>query len=82
MKTAEELFHKYIDDGMFYDEFIEAITEHDKEIIKLINEMIRQCAKRRTDIAIEKAVFSDDPDWLCEVGYKIALKELKNKLKE
>ena len=51
-----------------------------EEIKQIIDGMIEECRKRRMIICREKAVFSDDPDWLCEVGYKQALIELKTKL--
>jgi len=57
MKTAQELFKKYEmlapespesdhftveTDCMFYDDFLKAIVEHDKEIESIIDEMIEK----------------------------------------
>ena len=42
MKTAEELFDEFIEDRMYYEDYIKAHTEHDKEIVQLIDEMINQ----------------------------------------
>jgi hypothetical protein len=60
--------------------FITALAQHDKEIISLIDEMIRQSNTKRQKISYTDAVFAGRPDWNIEIGYKQALTELKNKL--
>ena len=87
MKNAEELFDEFATstDGIIVQykaNFIEALSEHDNELISEIEKKIEECASRRKKICIEKAIFSNDPDWLCEVGYKQALTEIITLIKE
>ena len=60
MKTAEELFaefHTRTSYGLiFYEQnFIEALTEHDKEIISMIDEMIEVCRDNTASISLGRA---------------------------
>lgn len=69
MKTAEELYlkHNNITHGF---EFREALAEHDKEIIEMIDEM--QDSKRRDEMTIQDNYYYH--------GYITALTELKEKI--
>ena len=89
MKNAEELFDEqavFSDIAkvrlMNYNMFLRAIKAYDQELISEIEKKIEECASRRKKICIEKAIFSNDPDWLCEVGYKQALTEIITLIKE
>ena len=67
MKSAKELFDEFIEDRMYYEDYIKAHTEHDKEIIQLIDDII-EIEKNRN----ESEMTFDAVDLLTE---------LKNKLK-
>ena len=54
-------------DCMFYDDFLLALTEHDAEIVKIIDEMESQ----------EMPELTDQQFALYSQGYNEALKELK-----
>ena len=80
MKTAEELFLKHTGNDkeylkkytclISYDNFCNSLTEHDQEIIKMIDEMEMD---EMPDIGFT--------EWeLMAKGYDIALKELRSKL--
>ena len=80
MKTYEELFEEFAEveyDGegaLLVEGFEEALTEHDAEIVKIIDEMIRKLNKE-LKVAI---------DWIerVEIKYAIsALTELREKIR-
>ena len=68
MKTAEEYFNKYCNGDLMigYSSLVKILSEHDKEIISLIDELLQ------SDYEL--------PDNDFNRGYKIALTELKQKL--
>ena len=82
MKTAEELFLKHTGNDkeylkkytclISYDNFCNSLTEHDQEIIKMIDEMIRI---NELEIGAGSEL---NADW--RIGKGESLKELRSKL--
>ncbi len=91
MKTAEERFYNYATERFRTEidanyvlclnlkEFKQALAEHGREIIELIDKMIEESKKRRMAITDNARDLSqtDTIDYCCEFGYKTALIELK-----
>ena len=77
MKTAEELFAKHnstLDSSMMtFERFKLALTEHNAETIKLIDDIINQHKELNK-------LFPDESNDSITRAVKIALTQLKNKL--